>query len=153
LGFRVTRRAQASWQGNVEAGGGRLALGSGAFEGAYSLRARVEEGLPATNPEELLAAAEAGCFTMSLANLLGEAGHEARSIQTTARARLQQVGDAFNITLIELNSIAEVPGLEAARFAEIAAAAKDCTVSRALAGTEITLTASLAAGDRPPTAK
>ena len=147
MGFRVTRRAQASWQGNVEAGGGRLALGSGAFEGAYSLKARVEEGLPATNPEELLAAAEAGCFTMSLANLLGKAGHDARSIQTSARARLEQVGDAFNITLIELSTTADVPGLEPERFAEIARAAKDCTVSRALTGTEITLAASLAAGD------
>lgn len=147
MGFRVTRRAQASWQGNVEAGGGRLALGSGAFEGPYSLKGRVEEGVAATNPEELIAAAQAGCFTMSLANLLGEAGHEVRSIQTTAKARLEQVGDAFNITLIELSSTADVPGLASDRFAEIAAAAKNCTVSRALTGTEITLSATLSAGD------
>ena len=144
MGFRVTRKAQASWQGNVEAGGGRLALGSGAFEGPYSLKARVEEGTAATNPEELIAAAEAGCFTMSLANLLGEAGHEARSIQTSARARLEQVGDQFNITQIDLTATADVPGLAPERFDEIARAAKDCTVSRALTGTEITVSASLA---------
>ena len=144
MGFRVTRKAHASWQGNVEAGGGRLALGSGAFEGPYSLKARVEEGAAATNPEELIAAAEAGCFTMSLANLLGEAGHEARSIQTSARARLEQVGDQFNITQIDLTATADVPGLAPERFDEIARAAKDCTVSRALTGTEITVSASLA---------
>jgi osmotically inducible protein OsmC len=131
----------------VEAGGGRLAVGSGAFEGPYSLKARVQEGAAATNPEELIAAAQAGCFTMSLANLLGEAGHEVRSIQTDARARLEQVGDAFNITQIELTTIAEVPGLAPEPFDEIARAAKDCTVSRALTGTQITLSASLAAGD------
>jgi osmotically inducible protein OsmC len=131
----------------VGAGGGRLSLGSGAFEGAYSLNARVQEGATATNPEELMAAAEAGCFTMSLANLLGDAGHEARSIDTTARARLEQVGEQFNITEIQLTTTADVPGLEPARFDEIARAAKDCTVSRALTGTEITLSASLAAGD------
>lgn len=147
MGFRVTRKAQASWQGNVEAGGGRLAVGSGAFEGAYSLKARVEEGQPSTNPEELIAAAEAGCFTMSLANLLGEAGHEARSIETSARARLEQVGEQFNITQIALSTTADVPGLAPERFAEIARAAKDCTVSRALTGTEITLEARLAAGN------
>ena len=147
MGFRVTRRAQASWQGNVEAGGGRLAAGQRRLRGRLLAQGPRQEGLPATNPEELLAAAEAGCFTMSLANLLGEAGHEARSIQTTAHARLEQVGDAFNITLIELSTTADVPGLEAEQFAEIARAAKDCTVSRALAGTEITLAASLAAGD------
>ena len=147
MGFRVTRSAQARWQGSVEAGGGRLALGSGAFEGAYTFKSRVQEGEPCTNPEELIAAAEAGCFTMSLANLLGEAGHEARSIETTARARLEQVGEQFNITQIELTSTVDAPGLAAERFDEIARAAKDCTVSRALTGTEITLAARLAAGD------
>ncbi len=144
MGFRVTRLAQASWSGSVDAGGGRLALGSGAFEGAYSLNARVQDGATSTNPEELIAAAQAGCFTMSLANLLGEAGHEARSIDTTARARLEQVGAQFNITQIQLTTTADVPGLEPERFDEIARAAKDCTVSRALTGTEITLSASLA---------
>jgi lipoyl-dependent peroxiredoxin len=145
LSFRVIRVAEASWQGSVTDGGGRLELGSGAFEGPYSLRARVEELERATNPEELIAAAEAGCFTMSLANLLGEAGHPARDLRTTARVRLEQVESGFDITLIELRALGDVPGVDAAAFERIAQEAKNCTVSRALAGTEITLEATLAA--------
>ncbi len=123
-----------------------MELGSGAFEGPYSLRTRVEEVERATNPEELIAAAEAGCFTMSLANLLGDIGHPARDLRTTARVRLEQVPTGFDITRIELSTLAEVPGLDAATFARIAEEAKNCTVSRALAGTEITLEANLAGG-------
>lgn len=145
MSFRVIRVAEASWQGSVPEGDGRLELGSGAFEGAYSLRTRVEDVERATNPEELIAAAEAGCFTMSLANLLGEAGHPARDLRTTARVRLEQVETGFDITLIELRTVGDVPGVDAATFEQIAKEAKDCTVSRALAGTEITLEATLAA--------
>jgi len=145
LSFRVIRVAEASWQGSVPEGGGRLELGSGAFEGPYSLRARVEDVERATNPEELIAAAEAGCFTMSLANLLGEAGHPARDLQTTARVRLEQVETGFDITLIELRTVGDVPGVDASTFERIAREAKNCTVSRALTGTEITLEATLAA--------
>ena len=87
MSFRVVRTAEASWQGAVPEGSGRIALGSGAFDGPYSLRSRVEEGTRATNPEELVGAAEAACFTMSLANLLGEAGYPARDLRTTARVR------------------------------------------------------------------
>jgi lipoyl-dependent peroxiredoxin len=144
LSFRVTRTAEATWQGTVAAGGGRLELGSGAFEGSYSLRARVEEVQRATNPEELIAAAEAGCFTMSLANLLGENGHPAQDLRTSARVTLEQVDTRFDITQIALRTVADVPGLDAARFASLAQEAKDCTVSRALAGTQITLEANLA---------
>jgi osmotically inducible protein OsmC len=144
LSFRVVRSAEASWQGAVPDGGGRISLGSRAFEGAYSLKARVEEGQAATNPEELLGAAEAGCFTMSLANLLGEAGHPASDLRTSARVTLEQVGSSFNITRIELRTVGEVPGVDADRFAELAQEAKDCTVSRVLTGTEITLDARLA---------
>jgi osmotically inducible protein OsmC len=146
LGFRVVRSSEASWQGTVPEGGGQLSLGSGAFEGPYSLRARVEEGQRATNPEELLGAAEAGCFTMSLANLLGEAGHPAQDLRTTARVTLEQVGSAFNITRIELRTIGEVAGVDAEQFAVFAKEAKDCTVSRVLTGTEITVEAQLADG-------
>jgi lipoyl-dependent peroxiredoxin len=144
LSFRVVRSAVASWRGTVPEGGGRIGLGSGAFAGPYSLRARVEEGEQATNPEELLGAAEAGCFTMSLANLLGEAGHPADDLQTTARVTLEQVGESFNITRIELRTVGEVPGVDAQQFAEFAQQAKDCTVSRVLTGTQITLDARLA---------
>jgi osmotically inducible protein OsmC len=144
LSFRVVRRSQASWRGAVDSGGGQISLGSGAFEGAYSLKARVEEGQPATNPEELLGAAEAGCFTMSLANVLAEAGHPAEDLRTTARVTLEQVGSAFNITRIELRTVGEVPGVDTERFQQLAAEAKDCTVSRVLTGTEITVEAVIA---------
>jgi lipoyl-dependent peroxiredoxin len=143
LSFRVVRSSQASWQGTVSEGGGQIALGSGAFEGAYSLKARVEEGQRATNPEELLGAAEAGCFTMSLANVLAEAGHPASDLRTAARVTLEQVGSSFNITRIELRTTGEVPGIDQEQFATFAAEAKDCTVSRVLTGTEITLEATL----------
>jgi lipoyl-dependent peroxiredoxin len=146
LSFRVVRSAQASWQGKVSEGTGRITLGSGAFAGPYSLRARVEEGAPATNPEELIGAAEAACFTMSLANLLGEAGHPARDLRTTARVTLAQAAGGFNITRIELHTVGDVPGVDDAVFNSLAERAKDCTVSRALTGTEITLEASVAAG-------
>lgn len=146
MSFRVVRRAQASWQGSLPDGGGRIALGSGAFDGPYSLRARVNDGEPATNPEELLGAAEAGCFTMSLANLLSEAGHPAQELRTTAEVTLAQAGGGFDITRIALTTVGEVPGVDRALFADLARQAKNCTVSRALAGTEITLEASLAAG-------
>jgi lipoyl-dependent peroxiredoxin len=145
LSFRVVRSAEASWQGAVPDGGGRIGLGSGAFDGPYSLRARVEEDVErATNPEELLGAAEAGCFTMSLANVLTEAGHPARDLRTTARVTLEQQGSAFNITRIELRTVGDVPGIDDQRFAELAREAKDCTVSRVLTGTEISLDARLA---------
>ena len=146
MSFRVVRSAEARWQGTVPEGNGRITLGSGAFDGPYSLRARVEDGEHSTNPEELLGAAEAGCFTMSLASLLGEAGHPARDLRTTARVTLAAVGANFNITRIELTTVGDVPGMDGARFAVMAQRAKDCTISRALAGTEITLQASLADG-------
>jgi lipoyl-dependent peroxiredoxin len=146
VSFRVIRSAQANWQGSVPEGGGRITLGSGAFDGPYSLRARVEEGGRATNPEELIGAAEAACYTMSLANLLGEAGHPARDLRTTARVTLAQVGAGFNITRIELRTVGDVPGIDHALFDDLAKRAKDCTVARALTGTEITLEASVAGG-------
>ena len=144
MNFRVIRSAEARWQGTLPDGSGRIALGSGAFDGPYSLRARVEDASPAANPEELLGAAEAACFTMSLANLLGEAGHPPRDLRTTARVTLAQVGSKFNITRIELHTVGDVPGVDHGSFRDLAEQAKDCTVSRALAGTEITLEASLA---------
>ena len=145
MSFRVVRHAQASWHGTLPRGSGRIALGSGAFEGPYSLRARVEEDEHATNPEELIGAAEAGCFTMSLANLLTEAGHPAQDLRTTAEVTLAAVGAGFDITRIALTTEGEVPGVDDDVFADLARKAKNCTVSRALAGTEITLEARLAA--------
>src|SRR5262249_23177568 len=100
-------------------GRGRVALGSGAFDGPYSLRSRVEEGVRATNPEELVGAAEAACFTMSLADLLGEAGYPARDLRTTARVTLAQAGASFNITRIDLRTVGDVPGVRAALFRDL----------------------------------
>jgi osmotically inducible protein OsmC len=145
LSFRVIRAAQATWQGTVSDGGGHIAVSSGALDGPYSFRARVDDVEQVTNPEELIAAAEAGCFTMSLADRLTEAGHPPRELRTMARARLEQVGQQFNVTRIDLSAVADVPGIDAAEFARLAEQAKDCTITRALAGTEITLEASLAA--------
>jgi lipoyl-dependent peroxiredoxin len=142
---RVTRTAQASWQGDLSDGGGRIGVGSGAYEGPFTLRARVEDVERSTNPEELIGAAHAGCFTMSLANLLSEAGHPPADLQTTARVRLEQLDSGFAITRIELQTVGDVPDVEADTFASLAQRAKDtCPVSRALAGTEITLEATLA---------
>ena len=146
MSFRVVRRAQASWQGTLPEGSGRIVLGSGAFDGPYSLRARVEDGEHATNPEELLGAAEAGCFTMSLANLLTEAGLPALELRTTAEVTLAAAGGGFDITRVALTAVGRVPGIDRASFADLAGQAKNCTISRALGGTEITLEASLAAG-------
>jgi lipoyl-dependent peroxiredoxin len=145
LSFHVTRTSSASWQGTVPEGGGRLALGSGAYEGPFSLRARIEAVERATNPEELIAAAEAGCFTMSLANALSEAGHPPDDLQTTASVRLEQLETGFAITQIHLATVGRVDGVTPEQFAEFAAESeRTCPVSRALAGTEITLEATLA---------
>jgi lipoyl-dependent peroxiredoxin len=145
MSVRVTRTATASWQGDLTDGGGRIGLGSGAYEGPFTLRARVEDVARSTNPEELIGAADAGCFTMSLANLLSEAGHPPADLQTTARVRLEQLESGFSITGIELQIVGRVPGVDADTFARLAQQAKDtCPVSRALAGTEITLEATLA---------
>jgi osmotically inducible protein OsmC len=144
LSVRVSRHAEASWQGTVPDGGGRIALGSGAFEGAFTLRNRVEDEVHGTNPEELIAAAEAGCFTMSLANLLEEAGSPPQDLQTTARVRLEQKEEGFRITRIAITTVGDVPGFDPASFAELAEQAKaTCPVSLALAGTEITIEATL----------
>jgi osmotically inducible protein OsmC len=145
VSFRVTRTAQATWAGTVPEGGGRLAVGSGAFEGPFTLKARIEDVERATNPEELIAAAEAGCYTMSLANLLSEAGHPPAELSTTARIQLEQQEAGFRITRIDLSTVGEVPEVDAETFARTAQEAKaTCPVSLALAGVEINVEASLA---------
>jgi osmotically inducible protein OsmC len=145
MSVRVTRTATASWQGDLTDGAGRIGLGSGAYEGPFTLRARVEDVERSSNPEELIGAANAGCFTMSLANLLSESGHAPADLQTTARVRLEQLDTGFAITSIELRTTGDVPGVDADTFTRLARQAKDtCPVSRALAGTEISLEARLA---------
>ena len=148
MAVKIVRSAQASWSGTVPDGGGRLALGSGAFEGPFTLRARVEDGQSGANPEELIGLGHAGCFTMSLADLLSTDGHPPDDLATTARVHLEQTDTGWSITLIELHTTGKVEGVDAATFERLAGEAKaTCPVSRALAGTEITLTAELS-GDR-----
>jgi osmotically inducible protein OsmC len=144
MSFRITRTAAASWSGTVAEGGGRLGLGSGAFEGPFTLKARVEEAQPSANPEELIGAAHAGCFTMSLADQLSEAGHPPTDLRTTASVHLEQRPEGFRITRIVLSTEGEVPGVDEAQFQRLAERAKaTCPVSLALAGTEIALDARL----------
>ena len=137
------RTAEAEWKGSLQKGSGVMKLGSGSFEGHYTFGTRFgdEKG---TNPEELIAAAHAGCFSMALSLALGEADYSPQRIHTTARARIDRVPDGFRITRIELETEADVPGIDEAKFLAIAETAKrGCPVSRALAGTEITLKAHL----------
>jgi osmotically inducible protein OsmC len=136
------RSSSAEWKGTLKEGAGAMKLGSGAYEGPYTYASRFESG-PGTNPEELIGAAHAGCFSMFLAALLTNAGFTPTRIATTARVHL---GAGPTITLIELTTQAEVPGLSDADLQTHAEAAKKgCPVSKALAGPEITLHAKLVA--------
>ena len=138
------RKAEAQWKGNLAEGAGQLKVGSGAFDGPYSFKSRFEEGQSATNPEELLGAAHAGCFTMALTAQLSRARLIAESIRTEARVKLEKVGEAFSITQIELETEARVAGIDDATFQKYALDAKqNCPVSKALAGTEIHMSAKL----------
>ena len=137
------RTAEAEWKGNLSRGSGRMKVGSGAFEGSYSFPSRFEEG-PGSNPEELIGAAHAGCFSMALSHMLSEAGHIPDVVHTTAKVHIEKVGEGFKITAIELQTEGKVPGIDEETFLEKAEAAKEgCPVSQALAGTEIRLEAKL----------
>ncbi|MBX9682055.1 MAG: OsmC family protein [Gemmataceae bacterium] len=138
-----TRNADAVWEGDLKSGKGKLKLGSGAYEGAYSFQSRFESGT-GTNPEELIAAAHAGCFSMALSHALAQAGHPVKSVRTTAKVHLEQTAGGFSIPRIDLVTEGEVPGIDAATFQKQAAEAKkNCPVSKVLAGAEITLDAKL----------
>lgn len=134
------RNAEAVWTGTLKEGKGALKVGSGAFEGSYTWASRFAEA-PGTNPEELIGAAHAGCFSMFLSGLLTKAGYAPTRIQTTAKVHLEA---GPTITLIELDTLAEVPGLGEKTFQEQAEAAKkSCPVSKALASVEVRLSARL----------
>jgi lipoyl-dependent peroxiredoxin len=140
----ATRNASATWRGNLEEGDGRMALGSGAWEGPFTFKSRFEDGA-GTNPEELIGAAEAGCFTMQLSASLAEAGHVPDSVETQARVHLRQVDGQPTISQIDLVTRARVPGVDEETFQQTATAAKEgCIISRALGGVgDITLDARL----------
>jgi osmotically inducible protein OsmC len=138
-----TRTANAEWQGDLQSGKGHMRLGSGAFDGSYDFRSRMGDGA-GTNPEELIGAAHAGCFSMALAAQLGGAGFTPDSIKTDAKVHFGPVEGGFAITRIELDTAAKIPGIDDATFQQQAETAKkNCPVSKALAGVEVTLTARL----------
>jgi osmotically inducible protein OsmC len=141
----ATRNGSARWEGDLRGGSGQLTVGENAWQGSYSFASRFEEG-EGTNPEELLAAAHAACFSMALSNMLAEHGHEPRSVQTTARVQLRSVDGAPTIQRIDLETVGDVPSIDEGHFREHAEEAKAaCPVSRALAGVEeMELTARLA---------
>jgi osmotically inducible protein OsmC len=138
----AVRRSSAEWKGTLKQGTGTMKVGSGAWEGPYTFASRFESGR-GTNPEELIGAAHAGCYSMFLSALITDAGFTPTRIATTATVHL---GDGPEINLIELSTEAVVPDLPEAAFQKHAEAAKKgCPVSKALAGPKITLTAKLLA--------
>ena len=140
----TVRQANAEWKGDLKSGKGELATESGAFQGAYSFQSRFEEG-SGTNPEELIGAAHAGCFSMALSNMLAQAGHTPESVKTSARVHLEVGDDGPSVPRIELVTEAVVPGLDNDAFQKHAEAAKTgCPISKLLGpGTAITLNATL----------
>src|SRR3954447_2047053 len=119
----ATRNGSAQWRGDLQGGEGTLTVGDGVFEGAYSFSSRFEDG-QGTNPEELIAAAHAGCFSMALSGALGRAGHDPTRVSTTAKVHLEKGDAGFRIPRIELVTEAQVPGIDDAQFQEIAETAK-----------------------------
>lgn len=138
------RTAEAAWTGNLKEGSGRVRFGGGAYEGAYSFQSRFEEG-EGTNPEELIAAAHAACFSMALSHGLSQAGFEPTKVETTAKVHLEKATEGFSIPRIELETTAVVPKIDDAEFQKQAETAKvNCPVSKVLAGAKISLNAKLA---------
>jgi osmotically inducible protein OsmC len=138
------RTASAKWTGNLQDGKGTMKVGSGAYEGNYSFDSRFGDG-KGSNPEELIGAAHAGCFSMALSAELSKAGYEPQSVSTDARVSLLKGNDGFEIKSIQLTTVANVPGISNDEFQKIAEGAKNgCPVSKALKAVEIKLNASLA---------
>jgi osmotically inducible protein OsmC len=139
----AVRKANAIWKGTLKEGSGTMKVGSGAFEVAFSFATRFEEE-PGTNPEELIGAAQAGCFSMFLAAQLTNAGHPPKQVQTEASVNFGRDDQGPLITSIELDCKAEVPGVDEATFnALVDKSKKLCPISRALAATELKVTARL----------
>lgn len=140
----INRKANARWEGDLKSGTGHLALGSGAFQGAYSFGTRFESAA-GTNPEELLGAAHAACFSMAFSLGLTKAGFPATSVETHATVHMDKVGEGMAITGITLETRAAVAGISDAEFQKVAEATKTgCIVSRALASVPMTLKATRA---------
>lgn len=141
--MKILRHAFASWSGPVAQGSGLMRLGRAGAELPFSLKSRVEDGT-GTNPEELLGAAHAGCFSMSLSSLLDDAGHQGHSVSTDATVTMEEVDGSFSISTVALRTRGDVDDMTADEFAALAEQAKaTCPVSRLFASAEITLTATL----------
>jgi osmotically inducible protein OsmC len=140
----MDRKATAIWNGDLKAGHGNITTQSTTLKDTqYSFKSRFEEGV-GTNPEELIAAAHAGCFSMAFANMLAEGGHVAESVETTAVVTLEMLEGGPTVTKIHLTNKSSVPGIDKALFDDTAAKAKaGCPISRLLAAAEITLDATL----------
>ena len=138
------RNGSAEWRGDLKSGSGKVVVGDGVFEGSYSFASRFEEG-PGTNPEELIAAAHAACFSMALSNILSAAGHVPERVHTNATITLRDIDGAPTLARIDLETEGQVPNLEQEQFQRYADEAKQaCPVSRALAGIpEMVVTARL----------
>ena len=134
----LVRTSKAVWEGGLK-GKGTMKVGDGVFEGRYTFASRFESGT-GTNPEELIGAAHAGCFSMALSLILEKAGYKPERITTTARVTVDKAGEGFKITTIDLDTEGLVPGIDEAGYREKAEAAKKgCPVSVALAGVDIRL--------------
>ncbi|HET8820006.1 MAG TPA: OsmC family protein [Thermoleophilaceae bacterium] len=130
------RNASARWDGSLTEGHGTMRMASGAYEGPYTFQSRFEEG-EGTNPEELIAAAHAGCYSMALSGELGKAGHDVESVETEATVHIDKVDDGFAVKRIELRTRVTASGLDDSDFQQAAEAAKEgCPVSQALAAVE-----------------
>lgn len=139
----AVRMSQATWEGDIQNGRGEMRLGGGAFEGMYSFKSRFENGA-GTNPEELLAAAHAGCFSMALSGALTKAGFAPTRIDTQAKVHLEKHAEGFQIPRVELMTEAEVPGIDEQEFQHQAETAKiTCPVSKLFGSAEISLEAKL----------
>jgi osmotically inducible protein OsmC len=139
------RTATARWSGNLPEGSGTIKTGKGGYQGNYSFKSRFEEG-EGTNPEELIAAAHSGCFSMAFSNGLASAGFTPTSVETIAKVHLDKTDAGMSVTRIDLETTGDVPGIDAGTFQKLAEDAKaNCPISRLLSpGAEITLTATLA---------
>jgi osmotically inducible protein OsmC len=139
------RTATAHWDGNLTDGSGTIKTGKGGYQGNYSFKSRFEEG-EGTNPEELIAAAHSGCYSMAFSKALADAGYTGTSVETVAKLHFDKTDAGFSVTRIDLETVGTVPGIDDSEFQKLAQAAKEgCPISRLLApGTEITLAAKLA---------
>ncbi|NJL94925.1 MAG: OsmC family peroxiredoxin [Anaerolineae bacterium] len=137
----ASRSAEATWTGTLKEGQGNLKLASDAFDGPFSFSTRFEDGVTGTNPEEMIAAALAGCFTMQIGATMERNGTPVTRLHTTANLKMERVNEKLTITRIELVTEGEIPGVDEAKYLEVVKEAEqDCIITRALGGVEIVVT-------------